>query len=182
LGIEVKRNYQNKKLYINQRKYVENILELFRMDKCKPTCTPSQVGVCLLTNMSPKRKQEEEEMEKVPYASVVGSLMYAMVCTRPYIAHASGVVSRYMENPGRDHWTVVKRIFRYLWALMTMLFSIKEMEARSFRCMGLLMLTRQVMWTMQSPTSAYIFTLFEGALSWKSKSKTSPLIEKWCYY
>jgi hypothetical protein len=64
------------------------------------------VGVSLLTNMSPKRKQEEEEMEKVPYASVVGSLMYAMVCTRPNIAHAVGVVSRYMENLGRDHWTI----------------------------------------------------------------------------
>jgi hypothetical protein len=53
-------------------------------------------------------------MSRVPYSSVVGSLMYAMVCTRPNIAHAVGVVSRYMNNPGKEHWEVVKWILRYL--------------------------------------------------------------------
>jgi hypothetical protein len=48
------------------------------------------------------------------YASAVGSLMYAMVCTRPNIAHAMGVLSRYMSKPGKEHWTTVKRVFRYL--------------------------------------------------------------------
>jgi hypothetical protein len=52
-------------------------------------------------------------MSKVPYASAVGSLMYAMVCTRPDIAHAVGVVSRYMNNPGKEHWMAVKWILRY---------------------------------------------------------------------
>ena len=42
-------------------------------------------------------------MSKVPYASAVGSLMYAMVCTRPNIVHAVEVVSRYMNNPGKEH-------------------------------------------------------------------------------
>ena len=53
-------------------------------------------------------------MSKVPYASAVGILMYAMVYTRPNIAHAVGVISRYMNNPGREHWMVVKWILRYL--------------------------------------------------------------------
>jgi len=53
-------------------------------------------------------------MSKVPYASIVGSLMYAMVCTRPDIAHAVGVVSRYMNNPRKEHWMAVKWILRYL--------------------------------------------------------------------
>ena len=53
-------------------------------------------------------------MSKVPYASIVGSLMYAMVCTRPDIAHAVGVVSRYMSHPGIEHWNAVKWILRYL--------------------------------------------------------------------
>ena len=42
-------------------------------------------------------------MQWVPYASVVGSLMYAMVCTRPNITHV-GIVSRFLSNPGREHW------------------------------------------------------------------------------
>ena len=53
-------------------------------------------------------------MTLVPYASVVGSLMYDMVCTRPDIAHAVGVVSRYMANPGKEHWEAVKWLLRYL--------------------------------------------------------------------
>ena len=53
-------------------------------------------------------------MSKVPYASTIGSLMYAMVCTRPDIAHAVGVVSRFMSRPGKQHWEAVKWILRYL--------------------------------------------------------------------
>ncbi|MCO5564617.1 hypothetical protein L7F22_018282 [Adiantum nelumboides] len=53
-------------------------------------------------------------MAKIPYASACGSLMYAMVATRPDIAHAVGVVSRFMSNPGKKHWDAVKSILRYL--------------------------------------------------------------------
>ena len=53
-------------------------------------------------------------MSKVPYSSAVGSLMYAMVCTRLDIAHAVGVVSRYMNNPGKEHQDEVKWILSYL--------------------------------------------------------------------
>ena len=53
-------------------------------------------------------------MALVPYASAVGRLMYVVVCTRPDIAHAVGVVSRYMANPGKEHWEAVKWLLRYL--------------------------------------------------------------------
>ena len=53
-------------------------------------------------------------MSKVPYASIVGSLMYAMACTSTDIAHAVEVVSRYMKNLGKEHWMAVKWILRYL--------------------------------------------------------------------
>ena len=53
-------------------------------------------------------------MAKVPYSSAIGSLMYAMICTRSDIAHAVGVVSRYMSNLGKKHWEAVKGIMHYL--------------------------------------------------------------------
>jgi hypothetical protein len=53
-------------------------------------------------------------MSRVPYSSTIGSLMYAMVCKRPNIAHAVGVVRRYMNNLGKEHWEAVKWILRYL--------------------------------------------------------------------
>jgi hypothetical protein len=84
------------------------------MQECKLIKVPIPVGVKLSVDQCPKTHEEEEDMSHVPYASAVGSLMYAMVCTRPYIAHAVGVLSRYMSKPGKEHWTTVKRVFRYL--------------------------------------------------------------------
>lgn len=53
-------------------------------------------------------------MNKVSYASAVGSLIYTMVGARPDIAHdAVGVVSQFLSNPGKEHWVAVKWILRY---------------------------------------------------------------------
>eukprot|EP00253_Pinus_taeda_P004095 PITA_04095 len=80
----------------------------------KPVKVPIPVGVRLSAEKCPKTQEEEEDMSCVPYASAVGSLMYAMVCTRPDVAHAVGVSSRFMSKPEKEQWTVVKRVFRYL--------------------------------------------------------------------
>ena len=53
-------------------------------------------------------------MKPIPYANAIGSLMYAMVCTITDIAHAVGLVSRFMSNPGKEHWCAVKWILQYL--------------------------------------------------------------------
>jgi hypothetical protein len=82
------------------------------MQECKPVNVPISVGVKLYVNQCPKTDEEEEDMSHVPYASAVGILMYAMVCTRPNISHAVGVLSRYMSKPGKEHWTTVKRVFQ----------------------------------------------------------------------
>ena len=52
-------------------------------------------------------------MSHIPYANAVGSLMYVMISTRPDISHVVGVVSRYMENPRKEHWEAVKWVLRY---------------------------------------------------------------------
>ena len=53
-------------------------------------------------------------MDEIPYASAIGSIMYAMLCTRPDVAHAISLTSRYQCDPGLEHWTAVKNIFKYL--------------------------------------------------------------------
>ena len=82
---------------------------MFSMDNVKPVSTPLGNHFKLSKDQSPKTELECRYMDKIPYASAIGSLMYAMVCTRPDIAHAVGVVSRYMSNPGKQHWEVLKR-------------------------------------------------------------------------
>ena len=68
----------------------------------------------LTSRHNPSTDKEKEDMRRVPYASAVGSLMYVMVCTRPDIAYAVGVVNRFLSNIGRQHWETVKWIMKYL--------------------------------------------------------------------
>ena len=67
-------------------------------------------------------------MESIPYASVVGSLMYVMLYTRPGICFEVGIVSRYRFNPGPEHWTVVKHILKYLRVLRDYVLVLQSVE------------------------------------------------------
>ncbi|GJS86329.1 hypothetical protein Tco_0837067 [Tanacetum coccineum] len=58
--------------------------------------------------------EEVKRMQNVPYASVVGSIIYAVRCTRPDVAFAQNITNRFQQNPGECHWTVVKNILKYL--------------------------------------------------------------------
>jgi len=73
------------------------------MEKAKIVSTPLATYFKLSVALSPKSEHEKKYMENVPYSRVVGSLMYLMVCTRPDIAQAVSVVSRYLACPGRGH-------------------------------------------------------------------------------
>lgn len=112
LGMRISRSKEGLKL--SQEEYVKKVLKRFNMDDAKPVNTPLANHFRLSKEQSPKTEDEMIYMDKVPYASAIGSLMYAMICTRPDIAHAVGVVSRFMSNPGKEHWEAVKWIFRYL--------------------------------------------------------------------
>ena len=72
------------------------------------------MGARLTIEQCPRTHEEIEDMACVPYASVVGSLMYVMVFTQPNISHAVRLLSRYMLTPGKEHWKIFKTLFRYL--------------------------------------------------------------------
>jgi hypothetical protein len=93
---------------------VKKVLERFSMENAKLVNTPLVNHFRLSTSQRPKTVEETEDMSKVPYDSAVGCQMYAIVCTRIDLAQAVSVVSKYMANPRRQHWDVVKWVFRYL--------------------------------------------------------------------
>ncbi|KAG8503054.1 hypothetical protein CXB51_000810 [Gossypium anomalum] len=115
LGMEISRDRQRGKLCLNQKQYLKNVLQCFGVNEnTKHVSTPLASHLKLNAQLSPKTEEEREYLAKVPYANAVGSLMYAMVCTRLDISQAVGVVSRYMHDPGKGHWQAVKWILRYL--------------------------------------------------------------------
>ncbi|KAH9781414.1 hypothetical protein KPL71_008457 [Citrus sinensis] len=114
LGMQIHRDRNNRKIWLSQKNYLKKILRRFNMQDCKSISTPLPVNFKLSSSMCPSNEAERKEMSRVPYASAVGSLMFAMICTRPDIAQAVGAVSRYMANPGGEHWITVKKIMRYI--------------------------------------------------------------------
>ncbi|KAE8696421.1 GDSL esterase/lipase APG [Hibiscus syriacus] len=115
LGMEISRDRQRGKLCLTQKQYLRKVLQCFGMNEnTKHVSIPLASYLKLCSQLSPKTNEERVYMAKVPYANAVGSLMYAMVCTRPDISQAVGVVSRYMNDPGEGHWQAVKWILRYL--------------------------------------------------------------------
>ena len=103
LGMSIIRDRTEGTLKLSQEKYVEKLLQKFSVQDAKTRSTPLASHFNLTKKQSPNTNECKKYMDKAPYVSAVGSLMYAMVCTRPDIAHAVGVVSRFMSNPGREH-------------------------------------------------------------------------------
>eukprot|EP00253_Pinus_taeda_P027226 PITA_27226 len=131
-------------------------------------------GVRLSAEQCPKTQEEEEDMSRVPYASAVGSLMYAMVYTRPDIAHAVGVLSRFMSKPGKEHWTAVKRVFRYLRGTSDygLCYQGRPGLDRVLDIRGFVDADWDGDLDQRKSTSGYVFNLFGGAVSWMSKKQS----------
>ena len=91
---------------------------------------PVRHGIHLSNMMSPKTSEEMMEMAKVPYASTIGSLMYAILCTRLDIAYAVSVTSRFQSNPGLEYWIAVKATFKYLRRTKDLVLTYKESDLR----------------------------------------------------
>uniref|UniRef100_A0A803NMB7 Reverse transcriptase Ty1/copia-type domain-containing protein n=1 Tax=Cannabis sativa TaxID=3483 RepID=A0A803NMB7_CANSA len=103
LGIEFLRDRKKGKLMLTQRRYIDKMIKKFNLDTAKVTTVPMDGHFKLSNEHCPKTKAERKEMQKVPYADVVGCLMYTMMSTRPNIAHSLSVLNRYMSNLGLEH-------------------------------------------------------------------------------
>ncbi|KAK0592660.1 hypothetical protein LWI29_023032 [Acer saccharum] len=103
LGMRISRDEHEGTLKLSQAEYIRKVLQKFSMGDAKSVRTPLANHFRLSKDQCPKTEEEKDFMAKVPYASAIESLIYAMTCTRPDISDAVGVVSRYMSNPGKPH-------------------------------------------------------------------------------
>ena len=101
--MKISRDRKNKKLWLSQESYIEKVLERFNMSKAKAICSLLVGHLKLSSKQCPTSDKYMKEMRNVPYAPVVGSLMYAMICPRPNMAHTIEFVSQFLTNPGQKH-------------------------------------------------------------------------------
>ena len=166
LGMRILRDRKNKKLWLSQEKYIEKVPERFNMGSSKPVSTQLAGHFKLSSKQCPTSEKDKEEMKKVPYALSVDSLMYAMVCTRPDIAHAIGVVSRFLSNPGKEHWHAVKWILRYLKSISKICLRFGDGKLVLYEYTDADMVGDV---NTRKSTSRYMMTFTRGAVSWQSK-------------
>ena len=96
------------------------------MEQSKKEFLPLLQGVKLSKTQSPTTTEDRKRMKVIPYASAIGSIKYAMLCTRPIVYLAMSLARGYDSDPGVDHWTTVKVILSYLRGLRKY-FSVMEM-------------------------------------------------------
>lgn len=160
LGIKIMR--ENKGLSISQSHYIEKILDKFDFKNCSPTSTPMDPQLKLLPNKG-------KAVSQLEYSKRIGSLMYAMISTRPDIAYAVGKLSRFTSNPSTFHWRALDRVFQYLKGTvdykLTYIGFPSVIEGFS-----------DASWISNkedhSSTSGWVFLLGGGAISWASKKQT----------
>ena len=114
LGTRIYRDRSRRLLGLSQSMYIDTIVKRFGMENSKRGFIPIRHGVQISKEHSPKTPEDRALMEKITYASAIGSIMYAMLCTRPDVAFALSVTSRFQANPGESHWEAVKCILKYL--------------------------------------------------------------------
>ncbi|KAJ9547029.1 hypothetical protein OSB04_019572 [Centaurea solstitialis] len=86
-GIKIYRNRTRRLIGLSQSTYIDQILKRFRMDESKKGFIPMQHGIVLSKAQCPISSQDKDIMKSVPYAFAIGSIMYAMLCTRPDVAY-----------------------------------------------------------------------------------------------
>lgn len=174
VGIQIQR-LSSSHYCINQQAMITTVLERFGMTLCRPASTPFPADLKLT-------RATEDEATKfastgLPYRRAVGSLIYLALCTRPDISYAVGVLSQHLERPSQQHWNAFIHVLRYLKG--TRLLAIHygstapETEIQGNQSWSCPFGHVDADWAgdkdTRRSTTGYIFKLFGGAISWRSK-------------
>nr|ABG22008.1 retrotransposon protein, putative, Ty1-copia subclass [Oryza sativa Japonica Group] len=168
LSIRIYRD-RSRRLIGSQSTYIDKVLKRFNMQDSKKGFLPLSHGINLGKNQCPQTTDERNKMSVIPYASAIGSIMYAMLCTRPDVPYALSATSQYQSDPGESHWIAVKNILKYLRRTKDMFLIYGGQEE--------LVVNNYTDASFQTDKddfrsqSGFVFCLNGGAVSWKSSKQ-----------
>ena len=165
LGMEIKRDRKKRKMTICQKTYLNDVLDRFDMQNCKPVSTPMEAGK-VFTVLA----DNEEPVDVKLYQAAIGSLNYAAIATRPDISTAVGKLSQYMRNPSKDHWMGVKRVLRYIKG--TVDHGLTFTHTDNFVLNGFSDADWAGCVDSRKSTSGYAFFMGRSLISWASKKQS----------
>jgi hypothetical protein len=141
------------------------------MHKCNPMTAPIVKSIKFRKFQCPRNQYEINEMKVVSYASAVESLMYAQVRTRPDLAFVTGMLDRHQKNLSKPHRDGARKAFRYLQGTKGLILTYEKSDAQ-LDIVGYSDSDFAGYLDTEKSTSGYIFTLANGAISWKSSKQT----------
>jgi hypothetical protein len=167
LGMKIERNWEEGTISLHQHHYIDDILQRFGMDTSKPLGAPIDKGRldALRTSDAPPVN------ESTPYRELVGMLLYLALCTRPDLAYAIGVMSRYVNEPNEHHWRILKDVLRYV--KRTHHYKLTYGTSKDLKMVGYADASWGGPGRDVKSTSGYVFKFGGGAISWKSARQAS---------
>ncbi|GJX74385.1 putative RNA-directed DNA polymerase [Tanacetum coccineum] len=173
LGIKIIRDRSKRLIALSQSAYLEKILKKFRMENSKKGYTLMMEKPDYRKSHGAKTPTEVQRMQRVPYASAIGSIMYAVRCTRPDVAFAQNLCICFQQNPGEIHWTAVKNILKYLRNTkdMVLVYEAKPEDELKVSCYA--DASFQTDKDDTKSQTGYVFVLNGGAVDWKSAKQST---------
>ena len=138
------------------------------MNDAKTTSVPLGGQFVLTKEQSPNSTELMEEMKTIPYAMALGCLMYIMVSTRPDLAHSLSILSRFMANPGMEHWKALKWLLRYLKGTWNHGL-VYEKTKQEVHLTGFVDADYASNKDNRRSTTAYMFMLNDSCICWKAQ-------------
>lgn len=164
LGIAINYDRSNGTIRLHQKQYILRLLEKYRLMSAKRASTPADPNVKLCKN-----DEVSKPVDPSVYQSMVGSILYVAIATRPDISQAIGVVSKFNSNPTEAHLTAVKRIVRYLKGSLDVTLTYKKSE--SGQLVGYSDADYAGDLDDRHSTTGNVFLMSGGSVSWFSKKQ-----------
>ena len=164
VGVTIEQDRAEKVIELHQKQYILNMLKKFKLEDAKPVSTPADPNVKLC-----KDDGVSKSVDSIMYQSMVGSLLYAAIATRPDISHAVGVVAKFNSGPNEAHLTAVKRILRYLKGTSDITLKYKKGEKDELLVYSDADYAGDV--DDRHSTTGNLFLMSGGPVSWTSKKQ-----------
>lgn len=165
LGLNIRRDMQEGTMTIDQRAYIQSVLERFGMDGCKPSPIPMEPHLKLM-------KGSKEQTTDKPYRELVGCLMYLMVTSRPDICVAVSYFAGFQCGATEEHWVHLKRVLRYLKGTIDY-----KMVYRRTESVEMLEAYADADWgndpNDRRSVSGFVIKLFGSTVTWATKKQSS---------
>ena len=171
LGMRVQQDLQIGTIRLTQRPYWEHVLTRFHMDNVTPRNTPLPVGIILENNMSPKSDSEKKEMDGKPYRSLLGSVMWGQLATRPDLSFSVSLLARFQANPGIEHWRALLHVVGYI--KNTIDYGLTYSRDHDISPTAFVDADYGGCRDTRRSTSGYVFTMAGGAVTWSSKRQAT---------